>query len=282
MVENSPTKTAIVPLAGVIGWPVEHSLSPRVHGFWLERYNIAGAYEKRAVKPEGLSPELRNLKSKGFRGVNLTLPHKEAALAALDIVDPSARRIGAVNTVIVRDDGKLEGRNTDIFGFSENLRAAGFKPQGAAVVLGAGGAARAAVAALLEMGIRDIRVMNRTRERAEKLAGDFGLSVALYNWGDHTALGDAALLVNATSLGLKGQPPLEIDIGALAKDAWVTDMVYAPLETDLLKRARSRNHKTVDGLGMLLHQARPAFKAFFGRDPEVTGDLRSYVLEGVK
>jgi shikimate dehydrogenase len=268
-------------LAGIMGWPVEHSLSPRAHQFWLKTNKITGGYTKLAVKPENLAAELRALPERGFCGVNLTVPHKEAALGIVDRIDELARRVGAINTVIVRPGGKLEGRNTDVFGFSENLSKAGYKPNGPALILGAGGAARAATAALLDLGVKDIRIMNRTRAHAESLAGDFGLNVILHTWGDISALEDAHLLVNATSLGLKGQPPLEINIDALPKTAWITDMVYAPLETDLLKRGKARGNLCVDGLGMLLHQARPAFAAFFGRDPAVTSDLRAYVLEGL-
>jgi shikimate dehydrogenase len=274
-------KNTTLRMAGVMGWPVEHSLSPRVHQFWLSTYNITGNYIKLAVKPERLAIELRALAEKGFCGVNLTVPHKEAAFSIVDRLDALARRIGAINTVIVREDGRLEGRNTDAFGFAENLNTAGFKPAGPAVILGAGGAARAATAALLEMGVTDIRIVNRTREHAEKLAGNFGLDTPRHEWGDAKALEGAQLLINATSLGLAGQPPLEITLDALPTGAWVTDMVYAPLETDLLKRGKARGNKTVDGLGMLLHQARPAFSAFFGRDPAVTDALRSYVLEGL-
>lgn len=266
--------------AGVMGWPVEHSLSPRLHGWWLKRYGIEGTYVPLAIKPEDLGAALRDLPARGFRGVNLTVPHKEAALEILDHVEPSARRIGAVNTVIVRPDGALEGRNTDVYGFAENLRMAGYRPGGRpAVLLGAGGAARAAVAALLDMGVKEVRIFNRTPERAQKLAADFGDAVTVCGCGDGgAALRDIELFANATSLGLKGQPPLEADLANLPKDALVTDMVYAPLMTDLLKRAQARGNPVLDGLGMLLHQARPAFAAFFGRDPEVTEELRRFVL----
>jgi shikimate dehydrogenase len=267
--------------AGVMGWPVEHSLSPRLHGYWLKKYGIKGGYEALAVDPQNLTKSLKGLNNKRFSGVNLTVPHKEAALAVMDSIDAVAKRIGAVNTVIVHADGKLEGRNTDAFGFTQNLVAVGFHAnQKPVVVLGAGGAARAAVTALMDVGCGEIRIVNRTRERAEELAKDFGGSIRIFSWGDPAALKDAALLANATSLGLKGQPPLEISLDTLPKDALVTDMVYAPLETDLLKRAEARGNKTVDGLGMLLHQARPAFRAFFGVDPEVTDDLRRHVLGG--
>lgn len=265
---NSP------PLAGVMGWPIGHSRSPRLHDFWMREHKIVGFYVPLAVPPERLEQALRALPSLGFRGVNLTLPHKEAALGLVDEIEPLARRIGAVNMVTVRADGTLEGRNTDAYGFAENLRAAGYKPNGPATVLGAGGAARAVVVALQEMACPEIRLVNRTRERAAKLAAELGCVV-----GDETALKDSLILVNATSLGMPGQPSLEIDLAPLSPEAWVTDIVYTPLETDLLRRARARGLRTVDGLGMLLHQARPAFAAWFGAEPQVIPELRQAVLE---
>ncbi|MDX2028473.1 MAG: shikimate dehydrogenase [Alphaproteobacteria bacterium] len=265
--------------AGVMGWPVEHSLSPRLHGWWLKRYSIEGSYVPLAVPPEGLGKALRDLPAQGFRGVNLTVPHKEAALVHIDHIDTVVKRIGAVNTVIVRADGTLEGRNTDTYGFAENLRTAGYKPDGrAAVIIGAGGAARAAVAALQDMGVKEIRIINRSAARAQKLAADFGNGIKIHGWGDAQALEGTGLLVNATSLGLKGQPMLDIALDALPKDTLVTDMVYAPLVTDLLLRAGARGNPVLDGLGMLLHQALPSFAAFFGHDPEVTEELRRFVL----
>jgi len=263
-----------------MGWPVEHSLSPRLHGYWLKRYGIDGDYVALPVSPENLRETLKSLADKGFNGVNLTVPHKEAALAIVDEIEPLAQRIGAINTVIVRKDGSLYGRNTDAYGFHHNLLEAGFKrTRNIATLLGAGGAARAALAALLDMGFTDIRIINRTRDKAEKLAEEFDVKkITAYAWDNPRALEGSDLLANATSLGLKGQPPLTISLDALPTDAWVTDMVYAPLQTDLLQQAVQRGNKTVDGLGMLLHQACPAFAAFFGIDPEVTPELRAYVL----
>jgi len=264
--------------AGVMGWPVEHSRSPALHGFWLRHYGIAGAYVKLPVPPEGLGAALRALPEKGFAGCNLTLPHKEAALAIIDHVDASARRIGAVNTIVVRTDRTLEGRNTDAFGFFANLhtgapdwRADG----GVAVVLGAGGAARAVVAALLDAGAPEIRLLNRHRARAESLAMALGGTIRVLDWDarEHSLAG-AALLVNTTSLGMRGAPPLDLSLDALDPAAVVNDIVYVPLETPLLAAARRRGNTAVDGLGMLLHQARPAFAAWFGIMPEVTGELR--------
>lgn len=267
-------------IAGVMGWPVEHSLSPRLHGYWLKHYNSEGEYRALPVRPENLREELKALSDKGFSGVNLTVPHKEAALQMVDEVEALAQRIGAINTVVVRQDGSLYGRNTDAYGFHHNLMEAGFKKTAeAATLLGAGGAARAGLAALLDMGFRDIRLVNRTRDKAEKLAAEFGTDkITAYAWNDPRALEGSGLLANATSLGLKGQPPLEINLEALPLQAWVTDMVYVPLQTGLLQQAAARGNKTVDGLGMLLHQARPAFQAFFGIDPEVTPELRAHVL----
>ncbi len=266
--------------AGIMGWPVGHSLSPRLHGYWLKEHNIDGSYVPLAVEPEKLRNRLKALPADGFCGVNLTIPHKEEALRFMDHADPLALRVGAVNTVIVAD-GRIEGRNTDVYGFTQNLLSAGYKRGNRPVtVIGAGGAARAAVVALLDMGAKDIRIINRTRDRALSVAASFGEAISVYVWDDKRALKNTSLLVNATSLGLKGQPPLDIALDELPPDAYVTDMVYVPLMTDFLKRAEARGNKTVDGLGMLLHQAVPAFTAFFGVKPQVTPALRSYVLEG--
>lgn len=271
--------TAPLLKAGVMGWPIEHSLSPKLHFYWLQKYNIQGSYLPIAVAPEQLGVVLKTLYLQGYSGVNLTVPHKEAALQIVDHVDHNALRIGAVNTVVVREDGTLEGRNTDAYGFTQNLLSAGYKSNGKpAVILGAGGAARAAIVALLDMGVASIRILNRTLDKAEVLVEEFGSELSVHALNDKAALKDVSLLVNATSLGLKGQPPLVIDLQHLPKDALVTDMVYAPLMTDLLKQAEARGNKIVDGLGMLLHQARPAFEAFFGVDPDVTPELRRYVL----
>lgn len=269
-------------IAGVMGWPIEHSLSPRLHGYWLKKYGINGEYRALAVKPEDLSAELKSLSDKGICGVNLTVPHKELAMSMADDLDSLAKRVGATNTIVVQKGGKLLGRNTDVYGFMQNVLNAGFEPKAKiATLLGAGGAARAGLVALLDMGFADVRIVNRTRANAEKLATEFGAEkIKVFDWDDPKALAGSELLVNATSLGLKGQPPLQIALDSLPISAWVTDMVYAPLETDLLKQAKARGNKTVDGLGMLLYQAKPAFHAFFGIDPEVTPELRAHVLEG--
>ncbi|MEQ9554318.1 MAG: shikimate dehydrogenase [Rhodospirillales bacterium] len=276
------TMTGRAKLAGVMGWPVSHSLSPVLHGHWLDSLGIDGAYVPLAVAPENFAPALAALANMGFRGVNVTVPHKEAALAAVDTADALARRIGAVNTVIVGDDGKLTGTNTDGFGFLENLKegAPGWNPgQGPAVVLGAGGAARAVVVALIDAGVPEIRLINRTRARADRIAQDLGGPVTVHDWEDRAAvLADADLLVNTTTLGMTGKDPLDISLDALPAAALVNDIVYAPLETNLLAAARARGNPVVDGLGMLLHQARPGFEAWFGQAPQVTPDLRARIL----
>lgn len=271
--------------AGVIGWPVSHSLSPRLHGFWLDRYGIDGTYEAIAVDPAALGDELGRLAGLGYAGLNVTVPHKQAALKRMTTLSDTARRIGAVNTITFdKDKSALHGDNTDGYGFLENLLAAGRgfdATRGPAVVLGAGGAARAVVAALCDAGAAEVRLVNRTRGTAEKLAADLGGPISVIDWNDRSpALADAALLVNATTLGMTGKPPLDISLDALPTDATVNDIVYAPLETPLLVAAQRRGNGAVDGLGMLLHQARPAFKAFFGRDPEVSAALRHHVLAG--
>ncbi len=271
-------------LAGVMGWPVAHSCSPRVHGFWLERYGVDGAYVPLPVAPEKLADSLRALPGLGFAGVNLTVPHKETALAAVDALADGARRIGAVNMVTVDDTGGLVGDNSDAFGFIENLRqgAPGWSAAaGPAVVLGAGGAARAVCVALADAGVAEIRVVNRTAARAEALAGDLDGSLVVCSWNERNdVLAGAALLVNATTLGMTGAPALAIDLAGLAADAVVNDIVYVPLETPLLAAARAAGRRAVDGLGMLLHQARPGFAAWFGVEPEVTPELRTFVLAG--
>jgi shikimate dehydrogenase len=274
--------TGAARIAGVIGWPVAHSRSPRLHGFWLERYGIDGAYLPFAVAPERLATALAALPALGMRGINVTLPHKEAALAHCARVSEAARRIGAVNTILVAEDGALEGSNTDGFGFLEHLKASasGFGPaSGPSVLIGAGGAARAIAVALLDAGTPELRLVNRTEARATALAAALGARVKIVEWRDRAAaLSDAALLVNSTTLGMTGQPPLELDLANLPTSSVVDDIVYVPLETPLLAAARARGNPTVDGLGMLLHQARPGFAAWFGREPEVDSALRDFVL----
>lgn len=271
-------------VAGVMGWPVAHSRSPLLHGHWLETCGIDGAYVPLAVPPHRFEAAFRALPFLGFRGCNVTLPHKEKALALADSVDDLSRRIGAANTIVVADDGSLAATNTDAFGFLENLksRAPGWRRDRPALVLGAGGSARAVVVALLDEGVREVRIANRTLERALALVERFGPSVTAVPWDERTSAGDGVhLVVNTTQLGMTGQPELDFALDGLEGEAVVCDLVYAPLVTDLLHRARQRGHVTVDGLGMLLHQARPGFAAWFGVDPTVTEALRSIVSQGL-
>lgn len=268
-------------LAGVMGWPVSHSRSPKLHGYWIDKYGLPGAYVLLPVAPENLAVALRGLAALGFAGCNLTIPHKVTAMALVDRVDPLARRIGAINTVVVERDGTLSGFNNDAFGYLASLREGSpdwHAESGPVVVLGAGGAARAVVASLVDAGAREIRLVNRTRERAEEIASALGPAVTTLRWEQRNdALSGAALLVNTTSQGMKGQAPLELSLAALPKRAVVSDIVYVPLETPLLAAARARGNPTVGGLGMLLHQARPAFNAWFGVMPEVTAEQRTMI-----
>ncbi len=270
-------------VSGIMGWPVSHSRSPAIHGHWLARYGIDGAYIPFEVRPEDGYEAIRILPRLGFSGANITLPHKETALRAVDEADSVARRIGAVNTVVVQEDGALHGGNSDAYGFLEHLRssAPGWRP-GTATIIGAGGSARAVAAALVDAGATEIRLVNRTAERAARVAEAVGGPLLPVAWRERSAaLEGAGLLVNTTSLGMAGNPPLEIALDALPGDAVVDDIVYVPLETPLLAAARRRGLATVDGLGMLLHQARPGFRAWFGTDPAVDEALRQSVLAGL-
>lgn len=267
-------------LAGVLGWPVSHSRSPRLHGHWLATLGIDGAYLPLPVHPDHFESAVRALADLGFRGANVTIPHKQAAFTVCDAVDATARRAGAVNTLVFRD-GRIEGSNTDGYGFLESVRASapGWQAgDGPAVLLGAGGAARAVAAALLDAGCPRVTLVNRSRERAEALARDLGGPVAVAN---APPMDDAALLVNTTSLGMQGQPPLDLDLAPLPVGAVVVDIVYVPLETPLLAAARARGLRAVDGLGMLLHQARPGFAAWFGAAPVVDDALRAVVAADI-
>jgi shikimate dehydrogenase len=272
-------------LAGIMGWPVSHSRSPALHNFWLDEHGIDGAYVPLPVPPGQLETALRALPALGFRGCNLTIPHKQTAMTIVDRIDPLARRIGAVNTIIVAADGSLEACNTDAYGFRENLLegAPDWDPEaGPAVVLGAGGAARAVVASLIEAGVAEIRLVNRTPARAERIAAELaapGSRISVRPWdAREAALVDAGLLVNTTSLGMTGEPELEIDLAGLPLRAVVVDIVYVPLDTGLLVEARRHGHRTIDGLGMLLHQGRPGFEAWFGAPVRATRELRAAVL----
>ena len=264
-------------LAGVMGWPVAHSRSPLIHGHWIAQHGLRGAYVPLAVQAAQLEQALRALPVLGFGGCNLTIPHKVQALSFVDHLDPIARRIGAVNTVVVQADGSLRGTNTDAFGYIESLREA--QPtwaasQGPAVVLGAGGASRAVLCALLDAGVPGIRLCNRDAGKAQALAQEFGPAVQALPWSErHAALQDAQLLVNTTSLGMHGQDALDIRLDALPAHAVVSDIVYVPRITPLLAAAQARGNPVAEGLGMLLHQARPAFAAWFGPLPAISATL---------
>ena len=263
-------------LAGITGWPVSHSRSPRLHGFWLERHGIDGAYLPLPIAPDDFPAAIKGLMMAGFAGLNVTIPHKIAAFAICHTVDDSAKQAGAVNTLVF-ESGRIIGRNTDGLGFLANLRARGVDPAaGPALILGAGGGARAIAAVLLELGVR-VTMANRTRARAEDLATHLsGLTVIDWDHRDR-ALPDNQLLINTTPLGMGGNPPLEIDLDRAAPGLTVVDIVYVPLETPLLAAARARGIPTVEGLGMLLHQAVPGFKAWFGVEPVVDEALRRFV-----
>ncbi|TNE64168.1 MAG: shikimate dehydrogenase [Rhodobacteraceae bacterium] len=270
-----------IPLAGVIGAPVAHSKSPALHGYWLKRYGIAGHYVHLHVEQADLEEVLRAMPKMGFVGANVTIPHKEHVLAIADIVTDRAALIGAANTLIFRADGKLHADNTDGYGFVENLRMnADWDPKaGPAVVLGAGGASRAVIASLLEVGVPEIRLSNRTRTRADALREEFGAKINVVEWvnaGD--MMQGAATVVNTTSLGMKGQPELKVPLNLLSSDAVVTDIVYTPLRTAFLEEAARKGCQTVDGLGMLLYQAAPGFERWFGQRPEVDEDTRNFIL----
>jgi shikimate dehydrogenase len=267
--------------AAVIGWPIAHSRSPIIHSYWLREHGIEGSYERIAVPPEQIEEFLRTFERTGLAGGNVTIPHKEVAERMCDEIDEAARLLGAVNTLRY-EDGKLYGSNTDGIGFLGSLDAGapGWDSNGgAAVVLGAGGAARAIVWALKSRGFAPIRVVNRTLERAQEIAVRFGDGVEAHAMDAlPDLLRDAQVLVNTTSLGMNGQPSPDVDLDRLPKNALVTDIVYVPLETDLLARARARGLRTVDGLGMLLHQAVAGFELWFGIKPTVTDALRAVVL----
>jgi shikimate dehydrogenase len=279
--------TGAARLAGIVGWPVAQSLSPRLHGYWLDELAIDGAYVPLAVRPEDFSTVVVGIRKAGFAGVNVTVPHKESAFALCHDCDSAARAAGAVNLLIFHGDGRIEGRNTDAPGLAGSLRAelggdaVSGKP---AVILGAGGAARAAVVALQEMGAGEIRIVNRSRGRADRLAHEVApkSNIAVFDSKDWPrAAAGVALVVQATSAGMKGAPSLEISLEPLPKSAVICDIVYNPLETPLLMRAKKAGFKTIDGFGMLMHQAVPAFAAFYGQEPKVTPGLRKALQEAL-
>lgn len=272
-------------LAGVMGWPVAHSRSPLIHNHWIAEHGLRGAYVLLPVRPERLETALRGLPALGFAGCNLTIPHKVEAMRWLDVVDANALRIGAVNTIVVAADGALQGRNTDAFGFIESLhqehplwRA----DAGPACVIGAGGAARAILCALLDEGTPSIRLCNRSSAKAQDMAQEFGPLVQAVPWEQrHAALDGVNLLVNTTNQGMHGQEALDLALEALPVQALVADIIYVPLQTPLLAAAQTRGNATIHGLGMLLHQARPAFEAWFGVRPEVTPTLMTKALKSL-
>ena len=271
-----------VPLAGVIGSPIAHSKSPQIHGHWLSTYGIEGYYIPMDVAASDLTDVVRTMPKMGFVGANVTIPHKEAILSIADQVTDRAILIGAANTLIFRKDGKIHADNTDGYGFLENLKTGA--PQwsakdGPAAILGAGGAARAVIASLLDAGVPEIMISNRTRVRAEKLKADFGSRLRIYDWVQAgNMLDSAALVVNTTSLGMIGKGEMRVPLDGLRKESVVTDLVYAPLKTKLLEAAEEVGCTTVDGLGMLLHQAVPAFERWFGTRPEVDRATRAAAL----
>ncbi|MEP6019319.1 MAG: shikimate dehydrogenase [Paracoccaceae bacterium] len=274
--------TESIPLAGVIGFPIGHSRSPKVHNHWLNTYGLPGHYIPLEVSSENLANVLRTLPQAGFVGVNITIPHKETVLELADIVTDRATLIGAANTLIFRKDGKIHADNTDGYGFLENLKSGApdwLPGRGPAAVFGAGGASRAVVASLLESGVPEILLTNRTRVRAEAVADEFGNRVTVVDWVQAgNILDEAALVVNTTSLGMVGKSELRVPLDGLRSDSVVTDLVYTPLRTPLLAEAEARGCTTVDGLGMLLHQATPGFERWFGKRPQVDDATRVAAL----
>jgi len=268
--------------AGVIGLPIAHSLSPRLFNYWLKKYNINGLYKAYSVKKNAVSKFLNSMEERGFTGLNVTVPHKQTVMEYVDQLSDRALKIGAVNTITLKKNGLLYGDNTDGFGFIENLKQY-YKGMdaytGTCVVIGAGGAARAIVVALIGVGAKKIYITNRTRSNGEKLAEDIGGPINILDWSKrHDSLAEATFVVNATTLGMNGKPPLELRLDELPKKALVTDIVYSPLQTKLLINSKAKGNPTVDGIGMLLHQARPGFASWFGEEPIVTKDLRNHVL----
>lgn len=274
-------------IAGVMGFPVAHSRSPLLHNYWLRRYQIDGAYVPMAVDPLSLPSALRSLAPLGFAGCNITVPHKENAIQLVDVVDELAKKVGAINTVVVGEKGSLAGSNTDVYGFTTNLEGAGkaWQKKKPALVVGAGGASRAVIIALSESGCSEIRLTNRTNDRAITLAKEmqpFVKKITPVAWQDRDdAMKNCALLVNTTTQGMQGQPALDVDLRALDDTALVTDLVYTPLHTPLLLEAKRRGHAIMDGLGMLLHQAVPGFHAWYGVKPVVDDTARLLLMTDI-
>ena len=268
-------------LAGVMGWPVMHSRSPTFHNYWFKKHGLAGTYVPLAIRPENLTAALRGLHPLGFAGVNVTIPHKQQAMKIIDEVDGLARSIGAVSCIVVRPDGSLAGTNNDCYGFIHAVKQEqpGWRSDaGPIVVIGAGGGSRAVCYGLAREGAREIRLVNRTLDRAKEIEREFGAPIKALRWEDrHDALEGAAMVVNTTSQGMVGNSALEIRLNKLPKSALAADIIYIPLETPFLAAARARGNRTINGLGMLLNQGRPAWKAWFGIEPEVTAELRAMV-----
>lgn len=266
-------------MAAVIGWPIEHSLSPDIHNHWFRMHGLDGMYDKRAVKPDALAAAVEGFKTEGLRGFNVTVPHKEAVMAHLDKIAPLARQMGAVNTVLIGEDGTTTGFNTDGIGLVKNLKETvpDWPTDRPALIIGAGGAARAAALGLLQENISVVMITNRTREKAQAVADEIGRGrMAVVDWeARDTAVTAAGLIVNTTVLGMKGQPALELDLGAAASDTVVYDIVYQPLMTPLLQSAKARGLRVVTGLGMLVHQAAAAFKIWFGEEVGYDKALRT-------
>jgi len=269
-------------LAGVMGMPIYQSRSPILHNYWLGKYGIKGAYGHFPVELKNLEAAIRGLSALGLAGCNITLPHKVHAMKMMDHIDPLAQRMGAINCIVVQEDGALHGFNHDGYGYIQSVKDA--KPEwradeGPILLLGAGGAARAIVISLLDAGATEIRLVNRTPAKAQELATGLESVVKVFDWSERNdCMRDAAMLINTTSQGMYGQPPLDVQLDALPLTALVSDAVYIPLETPLLEKARLRGNTTVNGLGMLLNQARPAFKSWFGVMPEISQELKETVL----
>jgi shikimate dehydrogenase len=265
-------------MAGVMGWPVMHSRSPLMHNYWMKQQGVTGTYVPLAIRPEDLEAALRGLRPLGFAGCNLTIPHKLEAMEIVDEVDDVATKIGAISCVVVREDGSLLGTNNDWIGFLGNLKQTfpdWRAESGPVTVIGAGGGGRAVVYALLSEGAPEIRLVNRTASKAVAIAEQFGGPIVPVPWEDrHDAIDGSSLVVNATSQGMDGQPPLDLKLDNLAAGAVAADIIYTPLESPFLAAARARGNRTINGLGMLLHQGPPAWKLWFGLEPVVTDELR--------